>query len=245
MFYQISRLFHLYYYYWSIQNEQAHTWEKIGELLSTMCGQKWLMRSYGLYLYHGDIVRAESILDQLADPRLYEPQVVPDDMSDESRASFISTQSINLQYLKSDSTYVFTNSDLNILRIEAERNRPERAYARSLYTLATGELLPRILQEEGLQPRESDEMINETGWSFSPNPTSNTLTVNYKGEGEISGKISVYSTDGRLMLDIPALFSGRAGSEINVSTLESGIYLISFIDEYNTVIFKDKFIKIK
>ncbi|MBK7096341.1 MAG: T9SS type A sorting domain-containing protein [Saprospiraceae bacterium] len=245
MFYEVSRQFHLLYYYWSIQNEQAQTWEKIGELLSTMCGQKWLLRSYGLYLYHGDIARAEAILDQLTDPRLYESPVVPDDLSDESRASFIATQRINLQYLKSDTTYVFTNSEIKTLRTEAERNIPERAYARSLYTLATGELLPRILPEECLQPRESDETTNETGWTFSPNPASNTLVINYNGKGEISGKISVYDTDGSLIIDFPARFTSRSDAEINVSSLESGIYLISLTDKNNNVIFKDKFIKIK
>jgi hypothetical protein len=245
MFYQISRLFHLNYYFWSIQNEQSMTWEKIDELLSLMCGYKWKIRRYGLNLYHGDIVKAESILNELDDPRLYEPPIVPDDLSDESRTSFITTQRINLRYLRADSTVQFTNAEIDILRTEADRNISERAYARSLYTLATGQLLPRVLPEESIQPRESDEMANETGWSFSPNPASTTLNVNYMGKVEISGKISIYSTDGRLMLDTPARFSARAVSELDVSSLESGIYIISLTDQNNTVIFKDKFIKIK
>ena len=245
MFYQISRLFHLNYYYWSIQNEQSITWQKIDELLSLMCGYKWKIRRYGLNLYHGDIAKAESILNELADPRLYELPIVPDDLSDESRISFITTQRINLRYLKADSTFQFTNADIDALRTEAERNIPERAYARSLYTLATGDLLPRVLPEEGLQPRESDVIINETGWTLSPNPASNILTVTYKGKGEISGKILVYGTDGRLMLDIPTRFSERSNIELNVSLLESGIYMFLLTDNNNSVIFKDKFIKIK
>ncbi len=245
MFYQISRLFHLNYYYWSIQNEQNMTWQKIDQLLSLMCGYKWKVKRYGLNLYHGDIAKAEAILNELADPRLYEPPIIPDDLSDESKTSFITTQRINLRYLRADSTFQFTNADISVLSAEAVKNIPERAYARSLYTLATGQLLPIVLPEEGLQPRASDEMVNEAVWTFSPNPASNTLTVNYTGKDKASGKISVYSTDGRLMIDMPARIEGRSSIELNVSTLESGIYMLTLTGENNTVIFKDKFIKIK
>lgn len=245
MFYQISRIFHISYYYWSIQNEKAMSWQKIDELLRMMCGYKWKIRRYGLNLYHGDIAKAESILNELDDPRQYERPIIPDDLSDESRNSFITTQRINLRYLRGDSTFQFTNTDIDVLRAEALRNIPERAYARSLYTLATGQLLPVVLPEEGLQPRASDEMANESGWTFSPNPASNTLAVNYTGKETVSGKISIFSTDGRLMMDMPARIEGRSSIELNVSTLESGIYMLTLTGENNTVIFKDKFIKIK
>jgi len=210
-----------------------------------MYGYKWKVKRYGLNLYHGDIAKAEAILNELADPRLYEPPIIPDELSDESKTSFITTQRINLRYLRADSTFQFTNADISVLSAEAVKNIPERAYARSLYTLATGQLLPIVLPEEGLQPRASDEMVNEAVWTFSPNPASNTLTVNYTGKDKASGKISVYSTDGRLMIDMPARIEGRSSIELNVSTLESGIYMLTLTGENNTVIFKDKFIKIK
>jgi hypothetical protein len=245
MFFEVRKQFHIAFYYWSIQNEKNLTWQKTEELLKLMCGKIWLIKLYGLYLYHGEIAKAETVLNELADPRLYEPPVIPDDLSDESRTSFIATQTINLRYLKSNGTYQFTSADLNTLIAEAEKNIPERAYAGSLYTFATGEILPRILPEDTIQPRDSESDVPEREWTFSPNPASDALTIDYNGKSEISGKITVYSTDGRLILAKPIKFNGRSDSDLNVSTFAAGIYMISITDESNAVIYKDKFIKIK
>lgn len=245
-FLEVSSQFHLYLYYWSIQNNQGLSWEKIKELLKTMCGQKWLMRLYGLYLEHGDIVGAEAVLNELDDPRIYEPPVIPDDLSDDRRASFITTQRINLKYLKSNGTYQFTVSDINTLLNETNKNIPERAYSRGLYYHATGTLIRTVIPEERtIQERGIAKSNSEQMWKISPNPVSDKLNFDYQGTEKIETSIMIYNVDGMLMNSSKLRFQNLAENKVDVESLADGIYMVIIKDQDNTILYKEKFVKIK
>lgn len=242
MFLEARKQFHLAYYYWSIQNEKNLTWQKTDSLLSTMCGDIWKVKRYGLQMYHGDLTQAETILNELADQRLAEPPLVPEDLSDESRASFITTQRINLKYQAGKGSYKVSDAELNILRVEGLKNIPERAYARGLYTLVTGDKIPveLPLEENPIYPRESSD--DSEFWSFSPNPANDVMQIAFAGKGTIEGKVTVYNVDGRNMLERLINYKGKSETLLDVSSLIDGMYVITIKDKDENVIKTQKLI---
>jgi hypothetical protein len=242
MFLEARKQFHLAYYYWSIQNEKNLTWQKTDSLLSTMCGDIWKIKRYGLQMYHGDLTQAETILNELDDPREAEPPVISEDLSDESRASFITTQRINLKYQAGKGTYQLSDAELNILRVEGLKNIPERAYASGLYTLVTGNKLPvEWPQEENpIYPRESSD--DSEIWSFSPNPANDVMHIAFAGKGAIEGKVTIYNVVGRKMLERPINYNGKSETLLDVSSLIDGMYVITVKDKDENVLKTQKLI---
>ncbi len=64
--------------------------------------------------------------------------------------------------------------------------------------------------------------VQENKFSFNPNPTSDMLYL----EAIKKGAISIYDINGRKVLQVPA-----SGSAIDVSMLDSGLYLLKFENE--------------
>lgn len=242
MYFKARRQFHLSYYYWSIQKEMDLSWQDIENLLLTMCGDKWKKNLYGLYLYHKEYVKAERILDEMSDPRLIDPPILPDDFSQESRNSFVATQRINLKFLKENYLYQPTATDLQVLITEADKNIPERAYARGLYTLFTGEILAVELPEvnRSMNPRSEDEYSGY--WFIHPNPASDKVSVNFSGKSETKGIISVFNILGNKIMEESFVYLGPSQTVLDLSSFKEGVYFIYVDDLDGRNIFSQKMI---
>lgn len=227
LFQNMKKLFHLNYYYWSILKEKNLSWYDIEQLLKGMCGDKWKIRLYGLYMEHRQYANADAILNELADPRLIEPPVVPEDLSNESRTSFITSQRLNLKYHTSNCTYQFTPAELNILRSEAIKTIPESTYAHGLYTLITGQRIPLEipLGSGAMQYRESE--IETEQWIVSPNPAHDQLLISYSGKDQIEGTYTLTDLTGRIVLEGNIDYHGQSETLLDVSTMANGLYIMN------------------
>ena len=61
-----------------------------------LCWDRWKIKLYGHYLKGGHYAQAEVVYNEIIDVRSYGKAVIPEDISDESRASFEAVQRINL-----------------------------------------------------------------------------------------------------------------------------------------------------
>lgn len=242
-YHQVEKKFLYKYYWWYKQKYKEKSWKEIEEILKKICNDRWKIKLFGHYMKVGEFIKAEAVLNELDDPDRSETPIVPEDLTDESRTSFISIQRINLTYQQSNGAYQLTESELNTLRNEAIKDIPERAYARGLLQLVTGEKFEREIPElfaGELKQRESKIRIPDK-WSIYPNPTRDILFIDY--EGEFDGTLVVYSLLGRKML-MKSIVSKRRNSrfELNVSSLNKGVYLVVIRDIDNNLVKSEKII---
>ena len=71
-----------------------------------------------------------------------------------------------------------------------------------------------------------------------PNPFSNRVYFSFTDNDRILLKVNVYSLEGRTMISLPAV-----ANPINTSSLNPGIYLVEFIFDNNTRVFR-KIVKV-
>ncbi len=197
-----------------------------------MCSDRWKVRLYGLYMRTGQYTKAEATLNELDDPGRSESPIVPEDLSDESRASFIAIQRINLKYQQSNGTYQLTEPELNTLRTEVLKDIPERAHARGLLLLTTGEKYTREVTE-GLGQREAKSKLSDQ-WSIYPNPTNDMLNIDYNVD--FDGNITIYDLIGSKMLQMDVVSKGNNKIKMDVSSFKDGIYMLIVRDKDSNLI---------
>lgn len=242
MFLEAKQILLIKYYYWLNQDVGGPSWEEVEELLKTLCDDHWKIKLYGHYMKHNLYYKADSLLTVLEDPNLREPPIVPEDLSDESRESFIAIQKINLKYMVSNGSYQLSPIELSLLQTEAERTIPESAYAKGLYMLVTGEYLARDLPDrlmQELEPRSS-EMVEVANWTIYPNPANDLLYINYTANVGFNGKMVVYDLLGSKVLEKHVKFESKSENYLNVSTLKDGVYILTIKDKENEIIKSQK-----
>jgi hypothetical protein len=62
-----------------------------------------------------------------------------------------------------------------------------------------------------------------------PNPATNTLNISIDGAENLSGKGAIYDTMGRLVKK----FELKGQTQVNISDLKSGLYILKYITENN------------
>lgn len=145
-----------------------------------------------------------------------------------------------MKYQRSNGAYQPTESELNTLREEVLKDIPERAYARGLLLLTTGEKYNRDVSEgKGLEPRESKQKITDE-WSVYPNPANDVLYI--ECNVDFDGKIEIYNLMGSKMLQKSVVSNGSNKIEMDVSLLKDGVYMLMVRDKENNFIKTQKVI---
>ncbi len=232
-FLQFDRKLHLYYYYWYINNGQGRSWETIKHMLERMlCWDRWKIKLYGHYLRKGFYKQAESIYNEITDIRNYGKAVIPEDISDESRASFEAVQRINLNYQQAQGNYTLSDSEIGVLQTEAVKNIPESAYAKGLLYLATGEYIKRELPDRtgSFKQIANNSQKQMKDWTIYPNPVNDELYVEYFNKAHIQGKVLIYDLLGKKQYERNIDLKNSSIIKIDVSLLNEGAYILMIID---------------
>ncbi len=221
------------------------------QILLSYCNSYYpLKQLYYMSLKVGDCYKADSILTIIEQSMLLPPDGSRlDSLERIDKQSFIAINKIGLRYycdqLRIDSTWItrdsfmFNSRDIAILYQETNRLIPESAYARTLYYLATNELLvPNI---SGMQFRS--ESTKKSGWkeqhiSLYPNPANDKIEIYFTYA--IDGMLNVYDVLGNRV--IKESLKGSLNCYINVNNLENGMYIIKVNDEYGKMINSEKLI---
>ncbi len=82
--------------------------------------------------------------------------------------------------------------------------------------------------------------INENAIKLFPNPTSNTLTINYVGNEKTAQAINIYNVNGQLISTNILL---NSSNEINVSQYASGTYLATITNANGKLVAAKRWIK--
>ncbi len=242
MFQEIERELHYKYYWWQKQKYETKNWEEIENVLSQLCGDRWKIRLYGFYMKTEQYNKAQKILQELDTPSKVAPKIIPEDLSYESRTSFVNVQKINMSYQISNGAYKPTESELNILRNEANKDIPERAYARGLLLLITNEKFERDIPKS-FQDRlklRAKEKNKDNNWLIYPNPAEDILYVEHKKQ--FYGKIFIYDLLGNILLKKEITAKNSGVIDINVLSLNEGIYLLVIKDLKNNLINSKKIV---
>lgn len=177
-------------------------------ILNSLQAYKWQRRLFGYYLRLGDIESADSLLGALPQSNL-------------DQINFVLIQSLNIKRLRDEE---INNSELNILFQFANSQVPSKGYARSLYHLLTGDnvpiSIPQLPSPQNLLSSIQDQSNKEI--LFFPNPANEKLTIRLRNH--LSAKISVVDLFGRVFYE---KLHHQPNSEINVSNLKNGVYLVS------------------
>jgi len=241
-YHQIEKILHYKLYYWYKQRYEEKNWVEIEEIMKRLCGDRWKIKLFGHYLKIKEYNKAKEVLNELNDSDIAEIPIIPEDLSDESRASFVKIQDINLLYQESDGNYQFSETEINTLREEAVKNIPERAFARGLLLLATGEKfnreIPELFRGE-LEPRESKSDISGN-WSIFPNPADNTIFV--ECDGVFEGSIKIYNIFGSLMVENNMKSKGNSKLDFDISSFKEGLYILIVKDINGNVIKSEKIV---
>ncbi len=227
------------YYYWFKQDGEGHSWREVENILKRLCDDRWKVTLYGHYMKYRLYSKADSLLNVLEDPNMREVQIVPEDLSDDSRESFVRVQRINLKYQTSHGLYQLTSDELATLQEEAVKPIPESAYAKGLYLLATGIYIPREWPDRisgNLQPRDKKAKVGKEIWSIYPNPTDSELHIAYHSKEDIEGNMIVYDLYGSKVMEKPVIFTEGSDIFLNVSSLKSGVYILTVKDAENKIV---------
>ena len=234
------------YYYWLNQDGEEHSWKEVEDILKRLCDDRWKITLYGHYMKYRLFSKADSLLNVLEDPNKREAQIVPEDLSDESRESFVRVQRINLKYQTSHGAYQLTSDELATLQEEAKKPIPESAYAKGLYLLTTGIYIPREWPDRisgNLQYREKKTKTSKEIWSIYPNPADSELRIAYNGKEDIEGNVIIYDLYGSKVMEKSVSITQGSDVFLNVSSLKSGVYILTVKDAENKIVKTQKLMK--
>ena len=215
---------------WLQAKEESDDLTTIEQVLKSLNGDYWKVKLYSFYVRHSMYVQAESVLNELQ----YSPVVptVAEELQAENRECILAVQRINLKIQQSNGAYKPTAMEMNTLKEEAMRDLPESAYAKGVYFFVTGEYLetdmPGIINQGDIQLREAKETVKT--WTIYPNPTDNSLYIDYNSKSKIKGKVCIYDLIGSKVMEKNVNFVQGVKTSINVSGLQSGVYILTIQD---------------
>lgn len=224
-----------------------HIWKHIGidiskeqvEIFLKYGCERWFTQKklYNLYVQFGDFEKAEAMLAEIGET-LNRPALNNrlDSIDRASKKTFLATQRIGLRYQKRslsyhrDSVYVFTEAEIDTLRVHAMKLVPEAANARALLFIATGETVPDnwiIPNEEYVvaMPVASNETELNRVFGIYPNPTESVLFIDFANNDNNTYKLSIKDIIGKIVFSREVQSNNK--HEIDVSNFDNGLYFIS------------------
>lgn len=237
-------------------NGNYHSWAQIESLLKYGCN-KWFFqkRLFSLYVSNDLFYKADSLLNEIHYSLREIPQNNPvDSLERISKESLVNIYRIGLRYLADTSrlvdsfTFVFTASEISVLYNEAMKNIPESGFARSLYYIATGTLLPLDYIEPMLLPRTAESVSDQNvydNWQVYPNPVSDDVNIGYNGKYRSNANVKIYDINGKIVFNKNQCFLPNSMNKLDFETPANGSYLMSITDESGNIIKNEKVIFIK
>jgi len=196
-------------------------------LLAGRSEWKYQKRLFGLYLMKRDYASGMQFLNTL--------NPLTDD-----QVAFKDVQIINLDRLTNiGQEYSLAESDRTFLIDIAHANIPSSGYARSLLALLTGEELPIVIPEIDRSENRSAQTISKS-ITLSPNPTKESISLNYTNLNELVNVI-IRDLNGHVLMNKKILI--EESTNFDVSFLKAGIYTLE-LNLKSETIFIDKFVKI-
>ncbi len=203
---------------------RTQSWDCAEQVLAPLQKWRWQIRLFGIKVLRSDYIGAQTVLDGLPE-------------RNQNEIYFKDIQRINLKRMYGyHGEKRITQAEIAHLRIIAESIHPVSGYARSLYHLLEGELLPvalpsvdvskiRNAKESGNS--ETEDNSNTRGINIYPNPAihifnvvSNTQSIN---------KVTIYSLEGRTILERDNIDNSNV--QIDVANIRAGIYMMHITQE--------------
>lgn len=127
-----------------------------------------------------------------------------------------------------DEEFISIASDENIIILEDLIECTEYEYKSSVICL--GERRPdTALDIIKTTCQTSTKDISKASIILYPNPASNIITINIKDANTEISQVSIRSIDGRLISTKNMLINDKGAVSINISALQSGVYLIDLV----------------
>lgn len=237
-------------------NGKYLSWAQIEALLKYGCN-KWFFQKklFTLYVSNDLFFKADSLLNEIQ----YSLREIPlnnpvDSLERISKESLVNIYRIGLRYLADTTrlvepfTFDFSLSEISVLYNESVKNIPESGFARSLYYIATGTLLPPVYIEPSLLARatESKSGQNEANiWQVYPNPVLEYVNIWHYGKFKINTTVMIYDINGKILYNKNHCFLPNSMNKLDFSDNDSGIYLMSIKDESGNLLKNEKLIIIK
>ena len=128
---------------------------------------------------------------------------------------------------------------------EAIKNVPEAAFARALYHIATGNIIENnwyLSNAIGSQKLATSNQVSKKTIEIYPNPVSDKLYIDYTAKNNIYGKLFIYDIIGEKVLSQSIDLIQNTHIDIDVSSFNNGIYMISIEDTEGNTIHTEKII---
>jgi len=182
---------------------------------------------YGIKIKRGDYSAAETLFN-----------LFPDNTVDEQ--IFLQIQRINLDRLE-DPEYELSSPDKEFLYNTALSTSTSRGYASSIYCLLTDTLiLPQIPyhigeRSEAKASKENIYSLLSKTIKVYPNPANDRITIEFDENIHYIGIIGISDLTGRIIKVLPINTNHSRKLNIQTSEFESGIYIISSLNENGTL----------
>lgn len=146
----------------------------------------------------------------------------------EEEADFVQAQKINLERIANPRDYVLTPAKKSILYNLGNKYHPASGYARSIYTVLTGEYIELDFPKPGSTtlPRSKDEINITQGFAIYPNPSKDYIDVTFGSAGD-KKLVSIMSISG-LSLKNLNINEKAENVRIDISNLPSGVYILKY-----------------
>ena len=213
---------------------RTQNWDFAEQVLTPLQKWRWQIRLFGIKMLRGDYIGAQTVLDRLPE-------------RNQNEIYFKDIQRINLKRMNGyHGEKRITQAEIAHLRIIAESIHPVSGYARSLYHLLEGELLPvalpnidisKIRNAKESNNSETEDNSNTRGISIYPNPAIQMFNV--VSNTKNIDKVTIYSLEGRKILERDNIDNSHV--KIDVANIQAGIYIIHITQE-NGDSFTDKII---
>ncbi len=188
-----------------------------------------IVLAFSTYLLDGDIDGAKEYLDN----------IVP---NSEALSDFVTVQNINIWRLQNGPFAEVSPSDVSTLYQIGVKTHPYATYARALYFVLTGEELnvelPEFLQQIQVRQEKKNDLSSKLDCIVSPNPFSDMLLI--KNESSTQVLVSINDLQGRSIFE--KHLSGKQSKTILTSDWAEGVYIVSFANSDNKILYKSKLI---
>lgn len=212
---------------------ETENYEFAEQLLTPLVTMRWQKRLYGIKVRQKKYNEANAILESL-------PQ------NNQEQIYFKNVQDINLKRFTGIESGIWTidETDIALLKTISESKYPAKGYANSLYTKLTGEFLPIQIPSvsRGLEGREASSYSNKAikaQQTIYPNPASDEINIKL-GDDVESMIVEIYNIIGEKVISKTV---NSSYTKIDISKLETGVYLISILKSDETKLNKKVYIK--
>ncbi len=233
------------------------TWEELEVILSNSCDFFGMANLFFVYISQDKCDDAILVLDELENMVSTSTATTSEALINNTRiTSFVTTMRIGLKHyctkLEPDpddrdvfpiTRDIFTSSEIATLLTEANSDLPEAAYARTLYYIATGTLLPLSDPMVVSNTRNSyeEDKFDEEDLMVYPNPVASTLSISLPEYQRGSHKLELTDMFGNVGI-MQSVSESTRNIEIDIRDFPNGIYFISLYDRQKNITAQKKVI---